>query len=274
MLEKSLDLVQKMQEIIDSYNTRMTVRQLYYQLVSRHVIENNLKSYKRMDHILTKARKENLIDPLALVDRSKPLLKDSSWNSMTSFWKTVGKSYKRSVWQDQKEYVEVWIEKDALAGVISPVTNKYDCFLAIGRGYQSMTNKAEAVNRFEGEEEGTILYLGDFDPTGLDIPRDLEDQLEKMGASVEVERVALTLEQINEYSLPPIMTKKTDSRTVAHIAQYGDIAVELDALPPDTLISIVEGAINKHIDWEKYEVTLEREKEDKTKITQIMEGLQ
>lgn len=270
MNTKSFGLVKEMQGIIEKYDQRITVRQLYYQLVSAGLIENSRKSYGRMNYILTKARKDGLIDPFVLVDRSKPLLKQPSWSNLPDFVETVKQSYKRSVWDAQREYVEVWIEKDALSGVVKPITDKYDCYLAVGRGYQSFTNKVEAAGRFEGKH-GTILYFGDFDPTGMDISRDVGVQLQELGSGVEVERLALNFEQVKDFGLPPMATKKSDSRSAAFVEKYGDLSVELDALPPNVLLGLVETGIRKHLDAEQYEKTIVLQEGEVEKLQEILQ---
>lgn len=276
MNSTNISLIQKMNQIISEYEARITVRQLYYQLVSRGFIENSIKAYKNMDRVLTIARKEGTINPFALVDRSKPLIKQPSWNGLKEFVETVRESYKRTVWDSQPEYVEVWVEKDALAGVLQPITNYYDVFLAVGRGYQSFTNKVEAAKRFEeySDRNVTILYFGDFDPTGMDINRDIFDQMETLcSVDVRVERISLTPEQIKVYNLPSIPLKKTDTRTAAHVAEYGDVAVELDALPPNVLAELVKTSINQHLDFQAFSACKEKEKVDLTKINGWVKGL-
>ena len=201
MRDKALKIVETINEVLAEYDMPLTIRQIYYQLVSRHVIENSLNSYKNFDRVAVNGRREGLIDSSRIEDRSKPLIKQPSWNGLQDFMETVSTAYKKNVWNEQVEYVEVWIEKDALSGVLEPIINKYDCYLAVGRGYQSLSNKTKAKQRFEGEQ-ATILYFGDFDPTGMDISRDLTQEFEGLA---EIERVALNEEQITKYSLPPFL---------------------------------------------------------------------
>lgn len=251
----------------------MTVRQIYYQLVSKHLIENSLKGYKNYNRILTQARKENLIDPFKIVDTSKPVLIPSSWDNLGEFIQDVRESYKKKIWTLQNNYVEVWLEKDALRGVFKPITDKYDVPLLIGRGYQSFTNLMLGVRRLKNLQDKTIniLYFGDFDPTGLDIPRNIQETLFENGINFEFYRLAITQEQIREYNIPPILTKKTDSRARGFIDRFGDEAVELDALNPKVLREMIESSILKYLDDEQYQESLQQEKEDITKIQQFLE---
>lgn len=272
--DKTMNVLNEINKILDEYSVRMTIRQIYYQLVTRGIIENSLKSYKRYDKIITDGRKQFIVDPNAIVDRSKPMIKKPSWPDLSEFMESVGSAYQKSIWPDQENYIEVWIEKDALSGVIQPVTEKYDCQMHIGRGYQSFSNKYEAANRFkEIDKQIIILYLGDFDPTGIDISRDLETQLQDLGTYPKIERVALNRNQVDEYNLPPIPTKPTDSRTRKHIQQYGDMAVELDALPPNVLTRITEGAILKHLDFGAYQNTLRQQQEEENQIKEWVKSV-
>lgn len=269
MRAKRLKLVADIIAIMKDIGTKMTVRQIYYQLVSKHIIENSKQSYKSFDTVLTIARKEGLISPFDIIDHSKPVLIPSSWGGIPDFMETVKNSYRRDVWAEQSnQYVEVWLEKDALRGIVEPITDKYGCCLCIGRGYQSITNKFLGIRRFEekADKERCILYLGDFDPTGLDIPRDIKKCFMDQGSTPDIKKIALTKEQVTLYNLPPDKTKKSDPRSKGFVAEHGDIAVELDALNPLVLRNIIEEAIKKHLNPEEFDKTIEKEKMDITTI--------
>ena len=198
MQQKTLNLIDEIKVILASYNVRITVRQLYYQLVTKQIIENNLGSYKRLDSILSEARKNGSLDLSAFVDRIRRPIKTSSWLDLKDFISDVKNSYHKDKWQNQKNYVEVWLEKDALAGIFEPITRKYDINLAIGRGYQSLSSLNDAARRFPRDKEIHILYFGDFDSTGLDIPRSAEKNLnDHFGLYPVFERLALTKEKIS-----------------------------------------------------------------------------
>ncbi len=265
--QKTLGLIQKINKIIDSYQTRLTVRQIYYQLVSSHTIENSLNEYKKFNKVLTDARKAKLVDSFRIVDRSKPIIQPSMWGNVSEFMGTVKDAYKKDVWETQPKYFEAWIEKDALSGVLEPITKEFGVLLAVGRGYQSFSNKKEAAQRFSGlDKETEILYFGDFDPSGLDISRDIEEQLLELGADITLTRIALTEEQIKEHNLPPIPTKTGDSRTANHVAKYGNVAVELDALPPNVLVALLQDAIEERIDVKAFNQTQQEQGQDLEKI--------
>ena len=211
---------------------RMTVRQVYYQLVSQHIIENSLKSYKAFDSLLTRCREDGLIDPGNFIDGSRPQenFERYGFAGLNDYLRTFKENYRRDPLEGQQYQVELWIEKDALRRFIMenldlPIPN-----LAT-RGYSPYTLLYEAATRAE-ECLPVILQLGDHDPSGVDLFRNIRDRLPQ----IIVERVALTPEQVAEHGLQPIPTKPGDTRQRGFVAQHGDAAVELDALPPDALI--------------------------------------
>ncbi|OGZ78565.1 MAG: hypothetical protein A2360_04365 [Candidatus Staskawiczbacteria bacterium RIFOXYB1_FULL_32_11] len=204
------------------------------------------------------------------MDRVRRPIKTSSWIDLKDFFATVKNSYKRNKWQGQENYVEVWLEKDALAGVFEPITRKYDLNLSIGRGYQSLSSLNDAVNRFPIDKDIRILYFGDFDPTGLDIPRSAEENLNKhFGLYPIFERLALTEDDIAKYKLPPAPTKNTDSRAHAFVKEHGNITVELDALPPDVLTKRIEENIVKNLDMVQFMQDLNTEKREIEELNKL-----
>lgn len=273
MHKKTLGLVSDIQKIIEETGMKMTVRQIYYQLVSRHIIQNSIQEYKNYNRILTQARKEGLINPFNLIDTSKPILIPESWNNVKEFIEDVKQAYRKRVWEEQESYVEVWLEKDALRGVFYPITKKYDVPLLIGRGYQSFTNLMLSVQRLKEHSHKNIrvLYFGDFDPTGLDIPHNIRKTLSDYGIEFSFYRVAITEEQIAQYNIPPIPTKKSDPRSKQFVDRFGDNAVELDALNPKVLNKIVEESITYFLDKEKYSQIVEKEKRDLSQLHIFME---
>ena len=257
--KKSL-LITKTNEILNQYSTRLTLRQVYYRLVAQQIIENTEYEYKYLSRILVSARKEKLIPSYKLVDLTRrPILEDYWFRTAEEHLENVLGSLKQSIisywvhrWHNQKEYVEVWLEKAALETLFREITNTRDVTLVTCRGYPSYTLLEESARRIKEECENrevdrvTILYFGDYDPTGKDIPRHIEEELKECGISLNLRLISLTLDQIDYYNLPPVPTKKSDSRSKKFIIQHGDIAVELDALEPDVLQEILENAIIEH----------------------------
>lgn len=271
---KSLAIINKANEFISQYNMPLTVRQIYYRFVGEQLIENSLKSYKNLANILARAREEGLIEFASVVDRTRQATKPSSWDSSKDFFDTVKKSYRRNLLIDQDRYVEVWVEKDALAGVLEPITSRYDIHLVVGRGYPSLSALYDASCRLPTDKTVTLLYFGDFDPSGEDISRDIPERLSRIfGLEVDFEKVALTSEDIQNFNLPPAPAKKSDSRAGAFIARHGDIAVELDALPPDVLVARIKENIERNLDMAAFHKQQEKEREDKKQIEQLLKNL-
>jgi hypothetical protein len=253
---------------------KLTVRQVYYQLVSRGVIENSKSSYQKYVHHLTTGRKGGVIPWDAFEDRTRMFYKETlpeydissesdPKDALKSWFRyalnpKVSTRYNLSRWKDQPYYIELWIEKDALAGFLSPLCHDLGVGLVVSRGYTSYTFKQEAIQRFtERDEDLVLLYLGDLDPSGYDIFRCLKDEID----DVLVERIGLNLEDVIQYSLVPNLIKEDDTRTKGFkkfFPELGDNVYELDALPPGELMDRARRNILKYFDEDIHE---ENEKE-------------
>lgn len=255
---------------------RMTLRQLYYQLVSRDVIPNKQKEYARLSSLLTDARMMGLIDWDFIEDRIRVPKIHADFADIPELIQAALASYRRDRWSDQNKYVEVWVEKDALSGVLAPVTDEYHVRLLVNRGYSSVTAMHDASKRFKyAENQGKechLLYLGDHDPSGEDMVRDIRHRLDVFGCDVQVEKIALTMEQIQQYNPPPNPAKMSDSRAQAYVAEHGDESWELDALPPNVLDKLLRDNLNRHIDMEKYQAMIALEAKEKEKLEAIADG--
>jgi hypothetical protein len=277
-MAKPEEIVIAVNEIITHYTMKVTLRQVYYRLVAAQVIDNNINSYKRLSKILTNAREEGEVDPDKFEDRGRYTEGgDSGYDDVDDFMKIrkelfidAWKNYRRLAWAGQDDYVEVWVEKDALASQMTEVAGQYGVLVSVARGYSSFTFLHEAVERIlDFKEVGRvpqILYFGDFDPSGQDMVRDLGARLDRYGiedAPDMIRKVALTPNQIEQYQLPPAPTKEGDSRAKKFIEEHGDACVELDALDPPVLREIVRRAILGHVNseiWNANQELAEREK--------------
>jgi len=239
MHRKTIELIEAAYNVLAEYHP-MTVRQVYYQLVSRHVIENKPSEYQKVSRILTDSRKNQFIPWQWIEDRVRQPRTVSMWQDLPDFMGTVKHAYRKDIWNDQPVYLEVWLEKDALSGVFADITERYGITLVVGRGYNSWSAYKEAASRFAIDKPAFILYFGDFDPSGEDIVRALRESLDFFETSPEIIKVALTLEDVKEYNLPPDFAKKTDTRSKAFIKKNGDMAVELDSLPMQVLEAKIE----------------------------------
>ena len=284
----------------DGYD--LTLRQLYYQFVANDWISNNLKSYKRLGEIVNRARLAGLIDWYHLVDRTRNLLGTSHWRRPGSVINSAAAGYRLDKWADQPVRVEIWVEKEALAGVVGRVAQQTDLDYFSCRGYVSQSEQWRAGRRLAGYIENrqrvVVLHLGDHDPSGIDMTRDITDRLrtfiaqdyandrggingepvddidevfEDIAAGLgcdpdevfEVRRIALNIDQVRQYSPPPNPAKLTDSRANGYVARHGYDSWELDALPPDVLAAIITGHIDGLRDDELYADVEAREARDR-----------
>ena len=261
--KRSEKLIQIANEIIEEYQGQgyeLTLRQLYYQFVSRDIIPNSQKEYKNLGSVVNDARLAGLVDWDAIVDRTRNLQGNVHWESPAEMLEYRTKSYQIDKWEGQKYRPEVWIEKDALLGVIEGVCRGQDVSYFSCRGYTSQSEMHSAAKRMERySEDGQIpvvVHLGDHDPSGKDMSRDIQDRLDLFTEPgiIKVVRVALNMSQIKEYKPPPNPAKITDSRSGPYIAEFGKSSWELDALDPKVLSDLVEKTVGGYRDldlWRK-----------------------
>lgn len=279
------EIIEAVNEVIGQYNMPLTLRQIYYQLVSRNLIENKLSSYKSLSRILVEAREKGLVPEDMIEDRARTTYGgDGGYHDPESFisghrsdFKACWENYTKPLWDTQDTYLEVWVEKDALSRLVSDIAGDYRVMTCVGRGYSSYTYVREAANRFipiQDEKECIILYFGDFDPSGLDITRDLGRRITDYGApGVEVRRIALLPEQIREYNLPPAPVKMSDARAVSFIARYGNGVVELDALEPPVLQQMIREAILREINIKEWKRVVQEIREEREQVKKEIENL-
>jgi len=241
-----IDLKESLFKIV-AENKPMTVRQLFYQMVSRQLIDKTEKQYDTVGRLATQMRRSGELPYSWLADSTRWMRKPNSHGSLEGFLTEQQTLYRRDLWQDQDAYVEVWLEKDALAGVLVEATQYWDVPLMVCRGYASLSFLHSAAGKIRDVNKPTFLYyFGDCDPSGRDIPRAVETALREMapGADITFEVVAVTDQQIIDFNLPTRPTKNTDSRS----KNFEGESVEVDALPPRELIRICRNCIEQHID--------------------------
>jgi hypothetical protein len=233
----------------------MTLRQVHYRLVSRGDIfhPNTINAYAKLSEWLRDDRLNGTIPWEWMEDRLRQATEWVMWDDPAEFLHSVRDDYHRNVWQDQTHYVEVWCEKDALSGIFSDVVNRYGVTLNVGRGYDGWSSIKRAADRYRWREdeygmEATVLYFGDFDPSGEDMHRSLQERFATLGVYPDIPKVALTYEDARD--LPGDVTKADDSRRAAFVARYGDVAVELDALPVDELRRRIQAEIEALLNME------------------------
>jgi len=273
--QKTLGLIEAVNAILEEYAGPLTLRQVYYRLVAAHTIANRQQEYKRLSRTLVKARLAGLVDDTRIVDRVRTPFRVSCWDDLRDFLETVRRAYRREKWTSQRFDVQVWCEKDAVAGVLQPITDEFEVTLYPCRGYNSYSALKEAGRGINGIPRPTvILYLGDFDPSGQDMPRDIRRRLtEDFGADFDLRVIALTREQIDEHQLPPDLTKKTDTRAAAFIARHGDMAVELDAPPPNVLQALVREHLALFVGKSAFEAERAQEAAERAELAALIDAV-
>lgn len=311
--ERKMSLIRIANSIIDEYagKYQLTVRQLYYQFVSRYPdqIPNTEKSYKSICAAISDGRRVGLIDWSAIEDRLRQVEKNSHWSDPTEILKAVAKQFEIDKWDNQKMRCEVWVEKDALVGILEPVCNELDVPYLACRGYISDSAIWRAGRRmkehFDRGQVPRIFHLGDHDPSGVDMTRDIAKRLalfmgteeeydwgnyEGTGGDMGIDeweadqggpavnydgewegviRIALNMDQVRKYNPPPNPAKLSDARAKGYIAKYGDKSWELDALNPETIENLINSYVLGIRDEEVWEIACEKEAKHKARLKAI-----
>lgn len=297
--QSALSLIEDSNRILENFAADgydVTPRQLYYQIVAQDLfpddrrwcqIPNTKKwvrdpngtknaepNYKWLGDVMGDARIAGLVDWDHLVDRTREIKSISHWESPAEITAAVAKQYAIDKWDSQPHRVEVWIEKEALAGVFARVCRSLDVPYFACKGYTSLSEMWRAAQRLEGYNNRgqvpIILHFGDHDPSGIDMTRDIGDRLELfMGEGIAVNRLALNMDQVRLYDPPPNPTKLSDSRAKVYIQEYGYESWELDALRPDALTQLVEDAIDDLRDPDAWKKAVKREEKERKTLAAI-----
>ena len=252
----------------------LTLRQCYYQLVSRDIIPNTQREYAKLSALLTNGRMGGVVDWDLIEDRVRRPRLPYYADDIKDALKDMTNQYRLDRMTGQKKYIEIWIEKDALSNVVYRVTSEYHIRLMVNRGYSSCSAMHDAYNRFlenaAKHEEAMIIYMGDHDPSGLDMIRDIDERMNEFGSALSVKQIALTMKQIKQFDSPENPAKITDPRAKTYIKEFGKKSWELDALPPKELDSILRKSIESNIDRPQYEKMLALEKKDVGVVNDFM----
>lgn len=262
----------------------LSLRQLYYQLVSRNIVENTERSYKNVGNLVSDARMAGMIDWDVIKDRGREMVCPSHWSSPADILNTCGLAYRVDRWENQPCYVEVMVEKQALEGVLTPVCSEWDVPFTANKGYSSSSAMYEASKRFlkraEQDKECYVIYLGDHDPSGIDMTRDVDERLETFlkvslgraaneDGGLEVKRIALNIDQVKEMRPPENPAKITDSRAASYIRRFGKSSWELDAIEPKRLASLVSSTIKRLVDMDAWKKSGELQQEGRDYIIKM-----
>jgi hypothetical protein len=276
MNKANIERLETINGIVEEYRQQsfiLTLRQLYYQLVSRDVIPNSQKEYAKLSILLTKGRMAGIVDWSAIEDRGRTPKLPFAINGVQEALDVIADQYRINRQAGQENYIEVWVEKDALSNVFARVTEPYHIRLMVNKGYSSSSAMYEAANRFReaydsNGQDGVLLYFGDHDASGKDMVRDVEERLREMDVeSLEVVNPALTMDQVKEYDPPENPAKQTDPRAKWYIEKYGNSSWELDALPPPVLMQIIRDNVVKYMDLDQFQEMRIKEANQKKVIT-------
>ncbi len=251
----------------------MTVRQVFYQATVRGVVEKSEAGYTKVQTDLVQMRRSGGLPYDWLADNTRWQRRPRTYDGIQAALEETAKFYRKSLWADADAYVEIWLEKDALSGVIYPVTSMYDVPLMVARGYASLSFLHNAAEYIDALDVPTYIYhLGDFDPSGVNAGEKIEQTLRELAPRAEIhfQRIGVTPEQIDIWQLPTRPTKSSDSRSKG----FGDVSVELDAIPPDDLRLLVERCIERHLPKRQFEVLKAAEASEREIISRLVHGLE
>jgi len=285
-------LIESANGILSEYKAmkyRLSLRQLYYQLVARGIIENTDKSYKRTGGLVSDARLAGLIDWEMIEDRGRETTIPVAWSSPAEIVRAAANQFRVDRWEGQYNYAEVLVEKDALSGILEPVCRELHVRFTANKGYSSSSAMYEAGKRIKkvlrdgasAVTQAHVFYFGDHDPSGIDMTRDirerlilfsglrefLEDDGREIEEFVQIHRLALNYDQVKQWNPPENPAKETDSRYQAYAEEFGELSWELDAVEPRTLAALVRDAITDLIDTEEWERVKAKEEAMRNELT-------
>lgn len=299
LINSVLEIIGKANGVIERYQEQgftLTLRQLYYVFIAQDLLpaswidaeynakkglepdtKNTVKNYKRLGGIVSQGRLSGYIDWDAIEDRGRVPKKPSEFEDLDQLIDAAFASYRLPRWNGQRYYAELWVEKDALSGVLQPLATEYHVTLMVNKGYSSLSAMYESAKRFiEKEDEGyetVLFYLGDHDPSGEDMVRDIQDRLNMFGSNAIVKKLALTMPQIEEYNPPPNPAKMSDSRAAKYVDKHGEDSWEVDALPPEVLHGIIREAFEEILDEARMQKVKDQEDFDKTQLRKALASL-
>jgi hypothetical protein len=252
----------------------MTIRQVYYQASVHGIVAKTEKAYKTVIIAeLTNMRRAGIIPYDWITDNTRWPRKPRTYRTIADALADTAENYRKSLWADMDCYVEVWLEKDALAGVLLPVTATFDVPLMVSRGYASLSFLHNAAETIKGIAEPTHIYhLGDYDPSGVNAGEKIEETLREMAPDADITfmRLAVTPEQIEAWKLPTRRTKPKDTRA----KRFGSkVSVELDAIEPNMLRRLVREAIERHMPPIQYADLLLIEEEERQRLRRMVDNM-
>lgn len=250
----------------------MTVRQVFYQATVQNLVEKTEAGYTKVQTDLVKMRQDGSLPYSWIADNTRWQRRPRTFNSVQDALEDTARFYRKSLWADADAYVEIWLEKDALAGVVTPVTSMYDVPLMVARGYASLSFLHSAASQIADVGKPTYIYhLGDFDPSGVNAGEKIEQTLKEMApdADITFRRIGVTPKQIQDWSLPTRPTKSSDTRAKS----FGSVSVELDAIAPDQLRDLVRECIEMHLPRRQFEILKIAEESERDLLRGLVAGI-
>lgn len=279
--KNSMERLRQANMIIDEYEGQgyvLTLRQLYYQFVSRDLISNTQASYDNLGSLISDGRLAGLVSWTALEDRGRNLKGINTYDHPADVIRSAKASYAIDMWANQKFRPEVWVEKESLIDVLGRVCNQHRVDFFATKGYNSQSEQWKAGRRLAGYvQKGQIpiiFHLGDHDPSGIDMTRDNQHRLSMFaGVNIIVQRLALNMNQIEQYDPPPNPAKMSDSRAEDYVAKYGYSSWELDALEPTIIGNIIKTALDGVRNQSDWDEMAEQEADDMRMLDAMIEEM-
>lgn len=278
---ESYEMIDTVNDILDEYRSqgfRLSLRQLYYQLVARNYVPNTVNSYKKIGNLVSDARQAGLIDWSMIEDRGRETVITSHWKSPADIVRTAARQFRIDKWLDQPYHIEVMVEKDALSGVLEPVCTELDIAITANKGYSSSSTMYEIGRRLQHQRLGKgkdicIIYLGDHDPSGIDMTRDVEDRLCMYAETenIEVIRIALNFDQVEKWQPPENPAKQVDPRFKSYELKFGRSSWELDAVEPVQLAELVRDIVEGRRDEDLWNQAVTREEKMRADLLKFSE---
>jgi len=275
----TIGVIDQANSILEDYDEQgysLTLRQLYYQFVSRDLIENSQRSYKRLGSIVNDGRLAGYIDWEYIEDRTRNHNSNSHWDTPSDIIQCSAEQFRIDLWKEQEVYIEIWIEKDALLGIIEQKCKDWDIVYMSCRGYSSQSEMWKASKRLKNQEDigkdTVIIQMSDHDPSGIDMSRDVRDRMEMFGVYPLVKRVALNMSQIEEYNPPPNPAKLSDSRAESYVNEYGYESWELDALEPRVLNELIEKSVLEFVNEDRFNEAKKMQEKQRSKLIWVSEN--
>lgn len=298
-------LIEVIDGVLRDYETAgydLTLRQLYYQMIAKDLFpdswidkaynrkngladdtKNTVRNYKKLGDIVSKAREAGLLDWNHIVDRGRNLERKPSWKDPNDFLASVAPQFNIDLWEDQPKRVEEWVEKDALSGILERACDPFSVPYFACKGYVSSSSIWEAAHGRMLKSYGksgqhtVIIHLGDHDPSGIDMTRDVGSRLRMFSTplkgmdrpAITVERIALNMNQVEQYDPPPNPAKESDPRSAKYVDRFGDDSWELDALDPPVIVELIQDAIRRHLDADLFADKQQQESEWRDQLIEL-----